>query len=109
MMDDLKYCPFCGAGAELRETSTHDYFVKCVHCGSATRRYHENPTGAAMMWNRRVNEEIRICKSCAHLASTSDGIGHYCTRTDRLVSLQDYCSRHREKEAAHAQGEESGR
>ena len=58
MRDDvkLKPCPFCGAEAELKHSSTWDYFVRCTDCGARTRQHHENDVGAVYGWNRRSYE-----------------------------------------------------
>lgn len=55
--NELKPCPFCGAPAEMKETSGHDYFVKCTGCGARTRNHQENQNGAVERWNRR--KEVR--------------------------------------------------
>lgn len=54
--EQIKPCPCCGAAAELRETSTHDYFIKCSNpsCGVSTKRCHENANGAKSIWNSRA-------------------------------------------------------
>jgi hypothetical protein len=56
---DLKPCPLCKAPAELWHSSTWDYEVRCTdpQCRAKTRRYHENPVGAALSWNERPVED----------------------------------------------------
>lgn len=66
MSADLLPCPFCGSRAELCETKTHDYFVRCTDavCHARTRNYHENDIGAITGWNARVGfkEVPRVCR-----------------------------------------------
>lgn len=56
----LKRCPFCGADAEMVHNSNWDYFVRCTnkHCAARTRLHHANENGAAIGWNRRVDEAV---------------------------------------------------
>ena len=56
---ELKACPFCGGKAEMRKTSSWDFYVKCTNpgCGARTKNCHDNEPGAAMCWNERVGEE----------------------------------------------------
>ena len=56
-MSELLPCPFCGGQPEMRESSTHDFYIKCKGCGVATRKNHENRVGAVMDWNARVDTE----------------------------------------------------
>lgn len=44
----LEPCPCCGAAAEIKESKTHDYTVKCTNasCGMSTKKCHENVNGA---------------------------------------------------------------
>ena len=63
MTDNLLPCPFCGGEAEMRESSTHDFYAKCAGCGASTRRNHENRNGAVIDWNTRAE---RTCETCAY-------------------------------------------
>ena len=61
-MTKLKPCPFCGGDAEMRRTSSWNYFVKCTNkaCGASSRHFQDNEPGAALSWNRRAeNAELR--------------------------------------------------
>lgn len=60
MTDNLLACPFCGGRAEMRESSTHDFYAKCAGCGASTRRNHENRNGAVMDWNTRAERTCEV-------------------------------------------------
>lgn len=89
---ELKPCPFCGAPAEIRETSGHDYFVKCTGCGARTRNHQENQNGAVERWNRRkeVRPE-RVCMTCSRFSSSGDL--PYCTWVHQKRDPLEFCSR----------------
>lgn len=85
-MNELKPCPFCGGDAELRETSSHDYFIRCTNkqCASRTRNYHENKNGAISAWNTRyeTGEEIVRCCDCNHCIDDWNGNEYVCMPID---------------------------
>lgn len=72
----LETCPFCGSEAELRQTSSWDYFVRCTNkqCAARTRQFHENRNGAIATWNLRdeliayrveyPNKKEPLCSRC---------------------------------------------
>lgn len=81
MTDELLPCPFCGGQAEMRESSTHDFYVKCKDCGAATRRNHENRNGAVMDWNARAERTCRMetAEGCQNWNSCSECDADYYT------------------------------
>ena len=89
---ELKPCPFCGAPAEMKETCSWDYYVKCTSCGARTRNHHEYPNGAANRWNSRkeVRPE-RVCMTCSRFSSSGDL--PYCTWVHQKRDPLEFCSR----------------
>lgn len=58
---ELKKCPFCGGGAEIKTVTRHVYnnliVVKCTVCGASTKtflEYKENLCTDA--WNMRTED-----------------------------------------------------
>lgn len=62
MPEELKPCPFCWSEAEMRKTSTSDYFVRCTKkdCAARTRQHHENENGAILRWNERAERTCTV-------------------------------------------------
>lgn len=61
-MTNLKPCPFCGGGAELKQwnlpgRSTPLHCVVCTDCGAMTWPYYSDRNAAAERWNTRKEKE----------------------------------------------------
>lgn len=87
-MAELKNCPFCGSPAELRHSSTWDYFARCTNkgCAARTRQYHENETGAVNAWNARAIDVV-FCEECRHYVSETE----LCERFLVATEPEDFC------------------
>lgn len=57
MKEELKPCPFCGAGGEtvLLQNVYRPYFVICRNCGA--RIEEKNKAEVLKKWNRRDGQE----------------------------------------------------
>lgn len=60
-MLELKSCPYCKGGAELKQwtlpgRSTPLYYVVCTDCGAMTWPYIADPSAAVKRWNTRKLE-----------------------------------------------------
>ena len=98
---ELMPCPCCGSQGEMRESSSHDFFVKCSNptCGMRTKNCHENGVGAAMTWNKRIAalgaETDTECPYCRmdlpyELPAGYPWIaGEIARRDERIAALED--------------------
>ena len=66
MEKELRSCPFCGAEAELKDTtfgdsSKIDYTIECVECDSVGG-WQDTKFEAVEAWNKRVDLKWHSCK-----------------------------------------------
>lgn len=85
MSMELAKCKNCGGEAELKRNSSWDYFVRCKVCGTRTRNFNDNPTGAELSWNDGT------CGGCYWYAVTDLGFT-FCQLLHKKCSPLDFCA-----------------
>lgn len=84
-MEELKSCAHCGSQAELCESKSHNFFVRCTNkqCASRTRNYNSNRNGAISSWNTRYQPTCKLYVKdntyhCSVCDCESDPNMNYC-------------------------------